>query len=313
MLACASADAHAYASPLQAENAHRGFAAVGVDRIKEVDALSADRAKEKSASAYDCTSRQTLGEQFDTGLGQYYLRARYMDPKAARFTQQDSFAGRARRPETLNKYDYANSNPILYCDPSGHEGLFSLSASIKVTAILLVTAVSAYAALEGGKRFDKRKDVYLDFSQMDIRYRDNAAVRAGVVGTLENALGPFGIKFHLTPQGMTSRRVTFGGSDEDALGKNWWLFSSVYTTDITKVADYDAFHDYHQALASTAQLGAAIGNIAAHEVGHSYGLHDNRIADGELPQYIMDTEAGISLNPLPWSPKDAGYLAEHFR
>ncbi len=59
------------------------------------------------------------GEQFDSGLDQYYLRARYYDQSSGRFTRRDDYEGRLGEPLTLHKYLYGNSNPILYTDPSG--------------------------------------------------------------------------------------------------------------------------------------------------------------------------------------------------
>ena len=59
------------------------------------------------------------GEERDaTGL--YYLRARYMDPSTGTFTSMDTYAGSLSDPMSLHKYLFANSNPVKYCDPSGH-------------------------------------------------------------------------------------------------------------------------------------------------------------------------------------------------
>ena len=44
------------------------------------------------------------GEQYDSNLDQYYLRARYYDQGVGRFTQMDEWMGRIQRPVTLNKY-----------------------------------------------------------------------------------------------------------------------------------------------------------------------------------------------------------------
>ncbi len=57
-------------------------------------------------------------EQDATGL--YYLRARYMDPSTGTFTSMDTYAGSLSDPMSLHKYLFANSNPVKYCDPSGH-------------------------------------------------------------------------------------------------------------------------------------------------------------------------------------------------
>ena len=57
-------------------------------------------------------------EQDATGL--YYLRARYMDPAAGTFTTMDTYGGSLSDPMSLHKYLFANSNPVMYSDPSGH-------------------------------------------------------------------------------------------------------------------------------------------------------------------------------------------------
>jgi RHS repeat-associated protein len=59
------------------------------------------------------------GEQFDTGLQQYYLRARYYNPNNGRFNRLDPFAGNNFDPQSLHKYGYAHGDPINGSDPSG--------------------------------------------------------------------------------------------------------------------------------------------------------------------------------------------------
>lgn len=63
------------------------------------------------------------GEQYDTALDSYYLRARYYSTASKRFLSMDSFAGVNKNPVTLNKYLYGNANPTNFTDPTG---LFSL-------------------------------------------------------------------------------------------------------------------------------------------------------------------------------------------
>ena len=65
------------------------------------------------------------GEQLDGTTGYYYLRARYMNPSTGTFTTLDTFQGTFNNPITLNKYLYANANPVMYTDPTGHFGLVS--------------------------------------------------------------------------------------------------------------------------------------------------------------------------------------------
>jgi RHS repeat-associated protein len=71
------------------------------------------------------------GERFDTTPGQYYLRARYYDPRSGRFTGVDPFAGNMSDPLQLMRYGYAAGNPILNQDPTGQ---FLLGAGIGILA-----------------------------------------------------------------------------------------------------------------------------------------------------------------------------------
>ena len=50
----------------------------------------------------------------DELTGLYYLRARYYNASLGRFTQEDTIYN-----DGLNLYAYCNSNPVMYCDPSG--------------------------------------------------------------------------------------------------------------------------------------------------------------------------------------------------
>ncbi len=73
-------------------------------------------------------------EQDETGL--YYLRARYMDPATGSFTTMDTYGGSLSDPMSLHKYLFANSNPVMYCDPSGHYTLSQQETAIAIQAII---------------------------------------------------------------------------------------------------------------------------------------------------------------------------------
>ena len=59
------------------------------------------------------------GEQYDSDLGLYYLRARYYNPQTGRFLSRDPEDGKAVDPASLHKYLYAGGNPVNRIDPSG--------------------------------------------------------------------------------------------------------------------------------------------------------------------------------------------------
>ncbi|MCP4301378.1 MAG: type IV secretion protein Rhs, partial [Gammaproteobacteria bacterium] len=94
---------------------------------------------------------QFTGEQYDSALDQYYLRARYYDPKSARFTQRDNFVGVISDPISLHKYLYANSNPVNLIDPSGNFSIGGLLSGIRTVAILARTSSGRAFLFEASK------------------------------------------------------------------------------------------------------------------------------------------------------------------
>src|SRR5439155_7946852 len=60
------------------------------------------------------------GEQWDSDLGFYYLRARYLNPGIGRFQSADSFQGNQSDPISLHRYLYADADPVNGIDPSGN-------------------------------------------------------------------------------------------------------------------------------------------------------------------------------------------------
>ena len=93
------------------------------------------------------------GEQYDEGLSQYYLRARYYDQGVGRFTGMDTWMGRSQDPVTLHKYLYGNLDPINTTDPTGQFGITSAVTAVSVTATLVGVGFTSFditTALLGG-------------------------------------------------------------------------------------------------------------------------------------------------------------------
>jgi len=59
------------------------------------------------------------GEQYDSDLGLYYLRARYYNPNTGRFLSRDPLDGELRDPKSLHKYLYVGGDPVDMVDPTG--------------------------------------------------------------------------------------------------------------------------------------------------------------------------------------------------
>ncbi len=79
------------------------------------------------------------GEQFDSDLGLYYLRARYYNPATGRFMSRDPEEGTIKIPATLHKYLYASGDPVNRIDPRGRADLFEFDADEQITAEIEAT------------------------------------------------------------------------------------------------------------------------------------------------------------------------------
>ncbi|MGD0829958.1 MAG: RHS repeat-associated core domain-containing protein [Terracidiphilus sp.] len=79
------------------------------------------------------------GEQYDSDLGLYYLRARYYNPATGRFMSRDPEEGTIKIPATLHKYLYASGDPVNRIDPRGREDLVEDEGDDKVAAEIEAT------------------------------------------------------------------------------------------------------------------------------------------------------------------------------
>lgn len=112
------------------------------------------------------------GEQFDSELGLYYLRARYYSPETGRFFSVDPFAGFQTDPKSLHRYLCAHVNPVNFSDPSGR---LTLAETLVVNFNLnILMSVAIDVLLIKEKNPDK-----IAFN----------AISAGVFGAISGAVG----------------------------------------------------------------------------------------------------------------------------
>ena len=77
------------------------------------------------------------GETRDTATGLIWLRARWYDPATARFLSADPWHGDPSNPISLNRYVYANADPVNMHDPTGLEVLAQQGPKIAVNDKLI--------------------------------------------------------------------------------------------------------------------------------------------------------------------------------
>jgi RHS repeat-associated protein len=111
------------ASNVGAVNEHYGYDAYGT-------------LQSSMSTSTQATTMLYCGEQYDSTLQMYNLRARYYNPSNGRFNQRDAYNGNKYDPQSLHRYLYANGDPINGRDPSGNETLISTSISSAISATL---------------------------------------------------------------------------------------------------------------------------------------------------------------------------------
>jgi RHS repeat-associated protein len=83
------------------------------------------------------------GEAYDSTLGLYYNRARYLDVRTGRFWGVDTYEGSGGDPVSLHKYVYSNNDPVNRRDPSGYDSIvdlpITLSISVSEDAITVIS------------------------------------------------------------------------------------------------------------------------------------------------------------------------------
>ena len=111
---------------------------------------------------------QYSGEYQDLESGLYYQRARYYSPEIERFIQRDSY-------DLINRYNYANGNPMMNVDPSGHkvdwtnagEGIGLFIAGLVSSFIPGWSALSVTLLLQSGGKlgmgFSQKENTRQDF------------------------------------------------------------------------------------------------------------------------------------------------------
>jgi len=82
------------------------------------------------------------GEQFDPGLQQQYLRARYYDQAAGVFASLDPYEGDTGEPQSLHRYAYCQGDGVNGIDPSGLFGVMEVLCTIFAGNIVLAQAAA---------------------------------------------------------------------------------------------------------------------------------------------------------------------------
>jgi RHS repeat-associated protein len=107
------------------------------------DAYGVMLGQTSGAQQRQATSLLYSGEQFDSTLQQYHLRARNYNQANGQFTTLDPYAGNIYDPQSLHKYAYCHTDPVNGVDPSGLN--YTLSGTMAASSIAAsVAGLSQY-------------------------------------------------------------------------------------------------------------------------------------------------------------------------
>jgi len=129
------------------------------------------------------------GEQWDSDLNLYYMRARYYNPQTGRFMSRDPYNGKFRIPTTLHKYLYAAGDPVTFVDPNGREEIeYSVLLSRAEVAKQYIGAIGCGVSIGFGAA-----TLVLDHEGfVDTLNHDPIGPIAGVIGCIGVIAGPTG-------------------------------------------------------------------------------------------------------------------------
>jgi RHS repeat-associated protein len=80
------------------------------------------------------TKYQYTGQfSYTADFGLYFYNARWYDPSLGRFAQADTIIPQNQGAQAWDRYAYANNNPVIYNDPTGH----CIRCAIRIAAVIL--------------------------------------------------------------------------------------------------------------------------------------------------------------------------------
>ncbi len=267
----------------------------------------------------------------DNGL--IYMRARYYSPEMKRFINADVVAGAISNAITLNRFAYANGNPVSFVDPFG----LSAERGISIASDIFSFLDKAHGFI--GDLLDIRAlrqdiiDCITDGFHIVRKgayaiikgARSNATLRRGIRGTryaianadnymdiFQNIHVPSGLKSEFLPKinGKWNGGAIFNyvGIAINATGgvlEN--IENGTRTQKIVSDAIVDIGTDVGIIAASTA-IGTAIGSVvpvAGNIVGAGVGMVAGWVIDGVVNAEIFGGESA-----LYWAKEGAGWVAD---
>jgi RHS repeat-associated protein len=251
------------------------------------------------------------GEQFDSDLGFYYNRARYLNVNTGRFFSQDSYEGDSKNPISLHKYLYANADGINRIDPSGN---FSLTEALTVVTVITVLATmpSCTSVLQHfapprtvsfGWFIDKI--ITMNLKAIPIDSNEMTEIKEIAMSVFRKAYEDYVVTVQ---EGDVGNKMNVRDQIGDACGATFFpgaSVSTIYYATIKSEADMYAKELKITERAKIIQgVGRGIGNTAAHEFLHQLDIIKSHNTDDRLSYsyHACDRWEQFYGEDFHWSP-----------
>ncbi|MHB8474523.1 MAG: toxin TcdB middle/N-terminal domain-containing protein, partial [Gammaproteobacteria bacterium] len=93
---------------------------------------------------FSITHHGFTGHEHLDDVGLINMNGRIYDPTIARFLSADPTVQSPGNPQTLNRYSYANNNPLSYTDPSGYGWFSSWWKNVLKPILIAAVAIAAF-------------------------------------------------------------------------------------------------------------------------------------------------------------------------
>jgi RHS repeat-associated protein len=153
------------------------------------------------------------GEQYDSDLGMYDLRARYMEPGRGRFWSQDNYEGKISDPESLHRYLYCAGDPVLMFDRNGQFSLAEVAVGAAVSGAIDAIAVPVVKNTITRVYIDLGFDPYAPYSFSSLGVDDEAEELLSDFGMSDADLSPnlfLQASIDLSSQAIVSSGIAIG-------------------------------------------------------------------------------------------------------
>jgi RHS repeat-associated protein len=253
------------------------------------------------------------GEQFDSDLGFYYNRARYLNVETGRFISQDSYEGVSNDPKSLHKYNYAENDGVNKIDPSGNFSLAEVAAVVGIITVIaaisyggylyyksLRTSVRASWVWENNWTSPDEKGLLNDGEIQIVKQTAYATFKRAYTGFNVDSIEGLGgnREIHI------SRLLDEGVGNTYPSSKSSTVFYPNMVSTLLQVVRTNRLVKNRAELIEA--LGNGIGATAAHELGHqaSLGFTTHISAQGFYDTKGLDgTSTDHFFGVLRWSPE----------